>query len=158
MERSFDGDSRVFQIAVRGWGNHKFYWIGGIFFTRWREPEEEWFWRFEPFSKLKTAFSEYWTWFLWILHDFSVTIPRCYKDVYVNSLFPHIARLWNSLLIECFPLIYDLSGFKSRISRHLFNCRPFLNRFPVCCSFCASFSCNSIPHSGCLVLHGVNLN
>ena len=30
------------------------------------------------------------------LHDFSVTIPRCYKDVYVNSFFPHAARLWNS--------------------------------------------------------------
>ena len=25
------------------------------------------------------------------LHDFSVTIPRCYKDVYVNCLFPHNA-------------------------------------------------------------------
>ena len=46
------------------------------------------------------------------LHDFSVTIPRCYKDVYVNSFFPRTARLWNSLPIECFPLIYDLSGFK----------------------------------------------
>ena len=34
------------------------------------------------------------------LHDFSVTIPRCYKDVYVNSFFPHTARLWNSLPIE----------------------------------------------------------
>ena len=28
------------------------------------------------------------------LHDFSVTIPRCYKDVYVNSFFPHTAWLW----------------------------------------------------------------
>ena len=27
------------------------------------------------------------------LHDFSVTISRCYKDVYVNSLFPCTARL-----------------------------------------------------------------
>ena len=54
-----------------------------------------------------------------ILHDFSVTIPRCYKDVYVNSFFPRTARLWNSLPIECFPLTYDLSGFKSRINRHL---------------------------------------
>ena len=36
------------------------------------------------------------------LHDFSVTIPRCYKDVYVNSFFPHTARLWNSLPIEAF--------------------------------------------------------
>ena len=26
-------------------------------------------------------------------HDFSVTIPRCYKDVYVNSFFAHTARL-----------------------------------------------------------------
>ena len=31
------------------------------------------------------------------LHDFSVTIPRCYKHVYVNSFFPHTARLWNYL-------------------------------------------------------------
>ena len=28
-------------------------------------------------------------------------------------------KLWNSLLIETFPLTYDLSGFKSRINRHL---------------------------------------
>ena len=53
------------------------------------------------------------------LHDFSVTIPRCYKDVYVNSFFPRTAKLWNSLPIECFPLTYDLSGFKSRINRYL---------------------------------------
>ena len=26
------------------------------------------------------------------LHDFSVTIPRRYKDVYVNSFFPRTAR------------------------------------------------------------------
>ena len=53
------------------------------------------------------------------LHDFSVTIPTCYKDVYVNSLFPRMAKLCNSLPIECFPLTYDLSRFKSRINRHL---------------------------------------
>ena len=52
-------------------------------------------------------------------HEFSVTIPRCYKDDYVNSFYPHTARLWNSLPIECFPLTYNLNGFKSRISRHL---------------------------------------
>ena len=40
-------------------GNRKFYW--GDFFTEWRKPEEEWFWRFGLFSKLKTAFCEYWT-------------------------------------------------------------------------------------------------
>ena len=38
------------------------------------------------------------------LHDFSVTIPRCYKEVYVNIFFPHTARLWNSLPVECFDL------------------------------------------------------
>ena len=59
------------------------------------------------------------------LHDFSVTIPRCYKDVYVNSFFPRTARLWNSLPIECFPLTYDLSGFKSRINRHLLTVSSF---------------------------------
>ena len=53
------------------------------------------------------------------LHDFSVTILRCYKDVYVNSFFPRTARLWNSLPMECFPLTTDLSGFKSRINRYL---------------------------------------
>ena len=59
------------------------------------------------------------------LHDFSVTIPRCYKDVYVNSFFPHTARLWNSLPIECFPLTYDLNGFKSRINRYLLTVGSF---------------------------------
>ena len=59
------------------------------------------------------------------LHDFSVTILRCYKDVYVNSFFPCTAKLWNSLPIECFPLTYDLSGFKSRINRHLLTVGSF---------------------------------
>ena len=59
------------------------------------------------------------------LHDFSVTIPRCYKDVYVNSFFPRTARLWNSLPIECFTLTYDLSGFKSRINRYLLTAGSF---------------------------------
>ena len=66
------------------------------------------------------------------LHDFSVTIPRCYMDVYVNSFFPCTARLWNSQPIECFSLTYDLSGFKSRINRHFLTAGFFLNRFPVC--------------------------
>ena len=52
------------------------------------------------------------------LHDFSVTIPRCYKNGNVNSFFPRKARLWNSLPIKCFPLTYNLNGFKSS-NRHL---------------------------------------
>ena len=59
------------------------------------------------------------------LHDFSVTIPKCYKDVYVNSFFPRMAKLWNFLPIECFSLTYDLSGFKSRINRHLLTVGSF---------------------------------
>ena len=65
-----------------------------------------------PKSRRSTCYSDR-------LHDFSVTIPRCYKNVYVSSFFPHTARLWNSLPIECFPLTYDLNGFNSRINRHL---------------------------------------
>ena len=33
------------------------------------------------------------------LHGFSVTIPRSYKDAYINSFFPRMAKLWNSLPI-----------------------------------------------------------
>ena len=40
-------------------------------------------------------------------------------SVYVKSFFSRTARLCNSLAIECFPLTYDPSGFKSRINRHL---------------------------------------
>ena len=59
------------------------------------------------------------------LHDFLVSIPRCYKDVHVNRFFPRIARLWNSLPIECFPWTYDLNGFKYRINRHLLTVGSF---------------------------------
>ena len=34
------------------------------------------------------------------LHDFSVTIPRCYKYVYVNSLFPRMGKILVALRIE----------------------------------------------------------
>ena len=33
--------------------------------------------------------------------------------------------LWNSLLIECFPLTYDLNGAKSTINRHLLTVGSF---------------------------------
>ena len=72
-----------------------------------------------PFSRRRsTAYTDR-------LHDFSVTIPRCYKDVYVNSFFPRTSRLWNSLPIECFPLTYNLNGFMSRINRHLLSVDSF---------------------------------
>ena len=40
------------------------------------------------------------------LHDFSVTIPRCYKYVYVNSFFPRAAFLWTMILVT---LILELA-------------------------------------------------
>ena len=58
-------------------------------------------------------------------HDFSATIPNCYKDSYVTSFFPCTAKFWNSLSIECFPLTYDLNGCKSRINRHLLTVGSF---------------------------------
>ena len=58
-------------------------------------------------------------------HDFYVAIPRCYKDIYVNSFFFPTARLWNFLPIECFCFTYDLSAFQSRINRHLLTVGSF---------------------------------
>ena len=52
------------------------------------------------------------------LHNFSINIHRCYKDVYINCFFPRTAKLCISLPIEYFPLIYDLNNLKSRINRH----------------------------------------
>ena len=93
------------------------------------------------------------------LHDFSVTIPRCYKDVYANSFFPRTARLWNSLpFTECFLLTYILNGFKSRINRHLLIAGSLQRDFLRALIFRASVSCNSMPCSGCSALHGVNPN
>ena len=72
-----------------------------------------------PFSRVRsTRYSDR-------LHDFTVTIPRCYKDAYVSSFFPCTARLRNSLPLECFPLDYDLSGLKSRINRYLLTVDSF---------------------------------
>ena len=56
------------------------------------------------------------------------------RNVYVYSFFPGAAGLWNSLPIECFPLIYDSNGFKYIINTN-FNCSFFLNKFHVCFNF-----------------------
>ena len=41
------------------------------------------------------------------------------KNACINSFFPGTVKLWNSLSIECFPMTFDLNGFRSGISRHL---------------------------------------
>ena len=66
------------------------------------------------------------------LHDFSVPILTCYKNVYVNSFFPRTARLWNSLPIGCFPLTYNLNGLSLYNLQAPINFRFFLKKFPVC--------------------------
>ena len=40
-------------------------------------------------------------------------------DDYVKSFFPQIARLWNSLPGECFPLYCDLNSVNPKVNRHL---------------------------------------
>ena len=59
--------------------------------------------------------------------------------------------LWNSLSIECFPLTYDQTGFKSRINRHLLSVgsfyRDFLYALIFLCFFFLVTWC-------CSVLHG----
>ena len=43
------------------------------------------------------------------LHDFSVTIPRFYKDVYVNSFFPRTARLSDTARFSGYSMVsFDL--------------------------------------------------
>ena len=88
------------------------------------------------------------------MHDFSV-IPRCYKNLYVNSIFSHIASLWNSLPATSFPSIYDLNVFMSTVNRHIF--RLFLNNFLKSFSlFSSSYPGNFISCSGCSVFYGLN--
>ena len=48
-----------------------------------------------------------------------------------TSFFHRIARFCNSLSSDCFPLIYDVNGFKSRVNRHLFSFELFLISFPI---------------------------
>ena len=72
--------------------------------------------------------------------------------------FPVTAWLWNSLLTECIPLTYDINGFKSRINMYLLFVGSFETDFVYVLIFCTSFSCNSMPHSGCSALYQVNPN
>lgn len=54
---------------------------------------------------------------------------RCYKGVYVKSLFLHTARFWNSLL-AIFFFFFCLRckyGFKSRVKRYFWSLDFFLS-------------------------------
>ena len=98
------------------------------------------------------------------LHDFSVTPPRCYKNVYVcmSAVF-FLAELYsafslNFLSAECFLLSFDLNGIKSKVYRYPLSFeRFFLSSFLIYfTSFSSSVSCNFMPCSGFSALYGVN--
>ena len=86
------------------------------------------------------------------------TIPGCYKDVYINSFFACAEKLWNSFSEECFPLIYDLNGFKSRVNKHLLFVCSFWSAFQYDFHLCLFFSCNSMPCWSYSALHEKKLN
>ena len=75
-------------------------------------------------------------------HLFSVTFPRSYMDVQVNSFFPCTAITWNYMHSECFSLTYYINGFKCRVNRRLFAFGFSLFGFPFCFSSLSLFSCN----------------
>ena len=58
--------------------------------------------------------------------------------------------------IECFPLTYDLNGFKSRINRYLLTVKFFVNRFAVC--FNLSVVLFLVRPCLLVTVHGVNPN
>ena len=110
--------------------------------------------------------SKYFTYTLVILIGlvFLSTSEDVVRMSYVNSFFPCTARLWNFLPTECFPLTYDLNGFKSRVNRHLFYLgflsSAFLYTFILffillSLSFPFILIFFSIPHNGFSALHGV---
>ena len=47
----------------------------------------------------------------------------------ISTVYPRTAGLWNSLPIECFPLNYNLNGFKSRIKKCLLTVGSFKKEF-----------------------------
>ena len=59
----FRFNDHVLQVvpnSVKGWGGEIGNFAAGWLFIRWWEPEEEWFWKCEPFLKPKTILCKYW--------------------------------------------------------------------------------------------------
>ena len=57
---------------------------GGGFSTGQWEPEEEWFWSMEPFSKVKIAFCEY-----WILIKIKISMTCVSKEYEIKTKMVH---------------------------------------------------------------------
>lgn len=77
----------------------------------------------------------------------------CYKGFYVNSAFPHRARLQNS-----FTLHYDLNDINSKFNRTLYFWDLSKRLSYMFFSLIFSFSCNLMPRSGCTPLRSVSSN
>ena len=92
------------------------------------------------------------------LHDFSVIIPRAFKNFCVNSFFPCTARIF--LSVEAFPLTSDPNGFKSKVNNYLFSLGSFFqSNLPISFLFFSlSFSCKFMSCSGSSALLGLNPN
>ncbi len=54
-------------------------------------------------------------------HSSTVQTPYAIVNQYLLSFFPFTGKLYNSLPASVFPPVYDLSAFKSGVSRHLCN-------------------------------------
>ena len=82
---------KVFQIVLRGRGMGK---LPGGFFYQVVGSDTEWFWRLEPFSKLKTAFCKYWT-----LIKMKISIT-CWHKEYEAGIYPSSftnVRSWTNI-------------------------------------------------------------
>ena len=71
------------------------------------------------------------------------SISNSLEDVHLNWLY------WFYFLIREVSLLFILIDYMIFPS-------PFLDVTMIFLDFCSSFSCKSIPHSGCSALHGVN--
>ena len=90
------------------------------------------------------------------LHDFSVIIRRCYKNVYVNNFFPRTGRLWNSLPMKCFPLTYDLRARLHETRSELkpvWNLKPLWNVVPFTWQFTWRFHWGNFLNNGKALIH-----
>ena len=67
------------------------------------------------------------------------------QGCHVNSVFPCTVRLWNYLPKECYPLTYNLDGFKFRTFEVCGHCPQVLSK--QLWSFYTSFSWNSMPYA-----------
>ena len=96
-------------------------------FIRWWEPEEEWFWRFESFLKLKTAFCEYWT---SIKTKFSMICVSKEFEIKTKMVLEQWLQLERSFLFFCW--VEFTFGFWRRGNKNLVGRRPEMKKLLAC--------------------------